>query len=640
MPKDDIEDLDPNLDLTAVQQGSLFLKDEKVIIATAEFLIDEIQSNLSTDLLKEEYRAVHESSGEAHPQTGHCYVASEALYWLLNGPNTGRFTPVVGQIEGESHWAIRFNREDQNDLYFDPTQEQFGGLSREDHAGMTGTGFMSRQPSKRCRKLLVRIREELFPGWEPDGHPGILREYTESGGKKAYSGRSSNPSADAEAEAEEADDAGHEWFNEKDYKYSRISDTYIFQLTTYSGSALTLPGEVVREIVEKYSNFDGDDQTINQIASEAGIPRDAFKEIKTALGITHDSPPHTDEEFEEILESGGSVEEMATDDVQKAKWNWRQSYDKQRYNDLKKQARRWQNVYQELKELSNKQADRIAEHAENYEVSNVDIPDANNLPEASLVYNLQDLHFGKQRYDSTTDIEQYKEELINSARRGIRRAAMSASIQKVYLVVGGDLSHVDTYEGTTTKGTPQDLVCNPEQIEDYCEKFIVALVDLARQLGVTVELVPCYGNHDRRSSLSIYRYCQAWFKDAEQVVTPKDWHDRVYRRWRDHFFLFTHNDMTKKQFRKLPQIAIGEARDMVAQSQFTTVFTGHLHEELSQMDDAGFKYYQAPSPSDTDRYHSQNGYVGSRDAIQGVLLFDSHPEDLIVNTAVKKPYTD
>jgi hypothetical protein len=627
------------LDLTPVSQGSAHLQEEDEILAIAEFLINEIQSELSTDLLKEEYRLQHETE-DVHPQTGHCYVASEALYWLLGGPNTDLFTPVVGRIEGESHWAIRYNREGQNDLYFDPTSEQFGGLSREDHAGMTGTGFMSRQPSKRCRKLLVRIRKELFPAWEPDGHPGILDEYAESGGSKAYSGPSSSSSSGdpEEPEEEEDSDTGESWFDDKDYKYSAISDTYIFRLNTYSGSALTVPGEVIRDIVEKYSNYDGDAQTINQIASEAGIPRDAFREMKEALGVTHDSPPHTDEEFEEILESGGSVEDMAQDDVQKAKWNWRQNYDKKRYNDLKKQARRWQNVYQELKELSNKQADRLAKHAENYEVRPVEVPDQDGQPEAALVYNLQDLHFGKQRYDSTTDIEAYKEELLKAAERGIRRAATTADIQKVYVVCGGDLSHVDTYEGTTTKGTPQDLVCNPEQIENHCEKFMVAFIDLCRQLGVKVETVPTYGNHDRRSSLSIHRYLQAWFKTEDDVRTPRDWHDRVYRVWRDHFLLVTHGDMKKKQFRKLPQIAIKEARAKVADSQFTTVFTGHLHHELAEMDDAGFKYYQAPSPSDTDRYHSKQGYVGSRDAIQGVLLFDGHPEDMIVNTAVKKPY--
>lgn len=632
------DDLVVKANLDAVEKGQIQEKDLNVILETAGVLMGKIVQHLTPDLLKDGY----EQGENDHPQTGHCYVASEALYWLLGGPETDALTPVVGDIRDETHWAIRLNRPYNSDDYLDPTEGQFGGLTQEQHESMRGTGFLSREPSKRCRKLLSRVREDIAPTWQPVGHEGMFEDPTT---EKAYGGSSDleeppeSPVEGPEGPGDE-DPEGEGWFVKKDYEYSRLSDTYIFQLNSYKGAPYTVPGDLIREIVRRYSNYDDNQQTINQIATEAGIPRDAFKEIKTDLGITHDSPPHTDEEFEKILEGDGSIDRMVTDDVQKAKFKWREDYDKKRYNDLKRQARKWRNAYQELMQLSNEQVERMADLAPTYEPPSLGFDPADAGPEAAMVYNLQDLHFGKQRYDSTTDIEEYKEELLISAKRGMQRALSTASVQKVYVVVGGDLSHVDTYEGTTTKGTPQDLVCNPEEIEEHCEEFMSELVDLFRQMGLIVELVPCFGNHDRRSSLGIYRWCQAFFAHAEDVVTPDDWHDRVYRRWRDHFFLFTHNDMRKKQFRKLPQIAIGEARDMVANSEFTTVFTGHLHEELAQMDDAGFKYYQAPSPSDTDRFHSKNGYVGSRDAIQGVLLFDGHPDDMIVNTSVQKPYAN
>lgn len=92
--------------------------------------------------------------------------------------------------------------------------------------------------------------------------------------------------------------------------------------------------------------------------------------------------------------------------------------------------------------------------------------------------------------------------------------------------------------------------------------------------------------------------------------------------------------MNRTQFRKLPQLALHEARQLVASTDTSTVFTGHLHHSAVSLDDAGWRYYQCPSPTPDDDYHAGEGYVGSRKQIQGVLLYEGSGDDQVVNMSV------
>jgi hypothetical protein len=82
--------------------------------------------------------------------TGHCYVASEALYHLLGGPRGG-WTPMFVRHEGESHW---FLRDRQTGRVLDPTADPFKGAP--DYTKARGKGFLTRGPSQRARVVIKR----------------------------------------------------------------------------------------------------------------------------------------------------------------------------------------------------------------------------------------------------------------------------------------------------------------------------------------------------------------------------------------------------------------------------------------------------------------------------------------------------
>lgn len=87
--------------------------------------------------------------------SGHCYVASECYFHLVNEP----LKPMNIQHEGVSHW---FLKNTENGEIIDITFDQFKTGVPYNQA--RGRGFLTKKPSKRCQKLIDRI----LLNWEKD----------------------------------------------------------------------------------------------------------------------------------------------------------------------------------------------------------------------------------------------------------------------------------------------------------------------------------------------------------------------------------------------------------------------------------------------------------------------------------------
>ena len=97
---------------------------------------------------------------------GNCYVACEVFYHLLGGKAAG-LTPMVTRMpDGETHWFLRQeiagNPNDpagwQTYRIIAPSRGQFTKKEQkglfEIYAEGRGTGFLTKAPSKRARKLI------------------------------------------------------------------------------------------------------------------------------------------------------------------------------------------------------------------------------------------------------------------------------------------------------------------------------------------------------------------------------------------------------------------------------------------------------------------------------------------------------
>ena len=117
-------------------------------------------AKLRPDLVQPKY------GGEKGSLRGHCYTLTEAL-WYERGITTG-WKPAYlnsktwpeGLMPGETHWYLRRSFKCGDNITFqevcDPTSEQFD--IDIPHWEGKSCGFQTKEPSKRTKALIVRVK--------------------------------------------------------------------------------------------------------------------------------------------------------------------------------------------------------------------------------------------------------------------------------------------------------------------------------------------------------------------------------------------------------------------------------------------------------------------------------------------------
>ncbi len=123
-----------------------------------------IVDSLSNDLLDKKYRKIRERQPWLSPTFGHCYVASEAAYYLLGGKEEG-WKPCYVRHLGYPHWFLKH----KSGTILDLTAAQF--KSPVNYEKARGTGFLTKEPSKRARSLIKKIA--VSPSWKLIKFPEI-----------------------------------------------------------------------------------------------------------------------------------------------------------------------------------------------------------------------------------------------------------------------------------------------------------------------------------------------------------------------------------------------------------------------------------------------------------------------------------
>ena len=115
--------------------------------------IEKIQSSLSQDLLKKEYR----EKNKTNPMFGHCYVATEALYHLMD---SNEVKPCCARDDnGVVHWWLQYKKSGK---IIDVTSGQYYSLGKKPpYEKGRGCGFLTKTPSNRTQTVINRVKEYM-----------------------------------------------------------------------------------------------------------------------------------------------------------------------------------------------------------------------------------------------------------------------------------------------------------------------------------------------------------------------------------------------------------------------------------------------------------------------------------------------
>jgi hypothetical protein len=223
------------------------------------------------------------------------------------------------------------------------------------------------------------------------------------------------------------------------------------------------------------------------------------------------------------------------------------------------------------------------------------------------VMSLQDIHFGKEGNET---IDKDFEDTIKYL---IKKAIVAHTIEKLYFVVGGDLINMDTFNGTTTSGTPVDNCMTAT--EAYIQAFDAMhwAINTLKHYCESLVIVYVPGNHDRLSSFHLVHALSKSIDDPD-IEWDIKYEERKVHVWHNNFNAFEHGDAMSKH---TPIIYATEFAIQWGGSKYRTLFTGHFHqnkkiEYITTSETAGFIHKTLPSLSETDYYHYHNKYTGNR----------------------------
>lgn len=123
-------------------------------------VVDAVQFHLSDDLRRAPWK------GSKNRMAGHCFVASEAIYYLLGGKEAG-WKPMSMRHEGSPHWYLWHV---PSGRVVDATASQF--YTEPAYCERHGKGFTSSRPStpsKRAQVLMDRVMND------PDAADAVMR---------------------------------------------------------------------------------------------------------------------------------------------------------------------------------------------------------------------------------------------------------------------------------------------------------------------------------------------------------------------------------------------------------------------------------------------------------------------------------
>jgi predicted phosphodiesterase len=235
-----------------------------------------------------------------------------------------------------------------------------------------------------------------------------------------------------------------------------------------------------------------------------------------------------------------------------------------------------------------------------------------------------DCHFGKYAWQKTTGGDDYDldiaEQLVGQASSELLAVGDSHKPTRRTIAFLGDLFHYDTPSGTTTSGTPLERDGRLQKMIQVGCDSLLAIVERSAET-VPTDVIVVNGNHDEVLTWTFQRILLERFRNSKRVSVKADFTGRQYYRHGKNLLAFVHGHRAK---RRLPQIMALEAAQHWSECPYREWHTGHFHSQAAEWQRPietldGVIVRTAPALCPPDDWHSVNGFIGARQAMETFL---------------------
>jgi len=247
-----------------------------------------------------------------------------------------------------------------------------------------------------------------------------------------------------------------------------------------------------------------------------------------------------------------------------------------------------------------------------------------------LEVNISDLHLNKLGHIDNEYDHNLAEKAFFYILDDVINKTQHMKFEKVYFIWSHDFFNIDGLTKTTTGGTPQDVSTRFANMYKQGKRMLIQAIDLLRQIA-PVETIQVGANHDRLTSYTMSEVLDAWFRNEDNVLIDNDPLSRKYRRFGKCLIGFSHGHAEKKRLGKIMPI---EARKDWGETLFAEIHAGHFHSEQAVKEENGVIVRYLSSPSGSDNWHYESGYVGAIKKAQSFVWDKDKGMELMINTSV------
>ena len=247
-----------------------------------------------------------------------------------------------------------------------------------------------------------------------------------------------------------------------------------------------------------------------------------------------------------------------------------------------------------------------------------------------LVLDIADLHIGKLATKDGSNDNYNVDIAIDRAIKGSIQLIDKSepyNIDKIFFIIGNDVLHIDNAKTrTTTSGTPQDtdgMWYDNFKIARGVYCHIISMLSTIAD----VEVIHCPSNHDYMTGFMLADAVHCYFHNNKNITFNVDNNHRKYTKYGRNMLMFSHGDGCKID--QIPYLSAHESSQIWHETKYRYGYLHHIHHKdyfkfRSGKDYIGMTVEYLRSPSGTDRWHADNGYTGSKVALEA---FIHHPEN-------------
>jgi hypothetical protein len=240
-----------------------------------------------------------------------------------------------------------------------------------------------------------------------------------------------------------------------------------------------------------------------------------------------------------------------------------------------------------------------------------------------LVISPADIHIGKlcSSFETGEDYNcQIAVQRVREGVHGIITKAQGFPIDKILLIIGNDILHVDTPRRETTSGTPQDTDGMWYDNFLIAKKIYIEIIETLLQIApVSIQYNP--SNHDYTNGFFLADSIFSWFNKCKEVSFDVSIAHRKYFQYGKNIVGTTHGDGAKET--DLALLMAHEASAHWNNCNHRYFYTHHKHHKSSK-DYMSVCVEVLRSPSGTDSWHHRNAYQFAPKAIEGFIHHKEH----------------